>query len=539
LKVEVGEHLISLEEQARRAREYVETQTKVKEAELGLCKKLLGGLLEKKAKLEGELSLARQASAAKVAAEEQDEVTLVTLKGSLRKIELEIEEQLVKLDGEKDRLRDIELNRRFVEGEIKREESLCADLQAKLDALRQKTSALSAAEAAQGNAASSLNELEAVIHDSRELVNQLALICGALGRDNAPKLLEQKEIEATINLKRELLESEYQRSEQELDRTRFGLQAHRSELDAIKPATPSEMAAALSALKAERDKLRLEISELEEKVRREGSAEKAAGDATNALEIALAKLEGEMLGLTEKVAADYSLTVQELDALPYVVANVAKTRTDVEAGKQRLRDLEPVNLMAIEEFERTKERLTFIDAQLIDLNAARENLRNLIIELDQRAEDSFTQTMSQLSSVFSETFAKLFAGGEAKVALAPGTPVLEADIEISVRPAGRKWLPLALLSGGERSLCAIAILFSLLKIRPSPFCFMDEVDAALDEANIGRFTEMLKDFSAATQIIVITHNKRTMAAAANIYGITMEEPGVSKVISMKLSETAI
>ena len=146
--------------------------------------------------------------------------------------------------------------------------------------------------------------------------------------------------------------------------------------------------------------------------------------------------------------------------------------------------------------------------------------------------------MQQLSVIFSETFSKLFAGGEARISLAPGLPALEAEIDISVRPSGRKWLPLSLLSGGERALSAIAILFSLLKIRPSPFCFLDEVDAALDEANIGRFTEMLKDFSQTTQIIVITHNKNTMAIAEHIYGVTMEEPGVSKVISMKLAEVA-
>jgi chromosome segregation protein len=147
--------------------------------------------------------------------------------------------------------------------------------------------------------------------------------------------------------------------------------------------------------------------------------------------------------------------------------------------------------------------------------------------------------MQELSVVFSETFSRLFVGGEAKITLAPGVSALEAEIEISVRPSGRRWHPLTLLSGGERSLSAIAILFSLLKLRPSPFCFLDEVDAALDDANIGRFTEMLKDFSAQSQILVITHNKQTMAIADNIYGVTMEEPGITKVISMRLAEAAV
>ena len=231
------------------------------------------------------------------------------------------------------------------------------------------------------------------------------------------------------------------------------------------------------------------------------------------------------------------MNIEEALSFPHEISNVVKSKRDVEAKKSQLRQLEPVNLLAIEEFDKAKGRLSFLEAQLADLNAARNNLRNLIIELDQKAEETFLETMQQISTVFSEVFAKLFAGGEAKITLSEGVPALEAEVEISVRPNGRKWLPLPLLSGGERSLSAIAILFSLLRIRPSPFCFLDEVDAALDDANISRFAEMLKDFSNQSQIIVITHNKRTMAVADNIYGITMEEPGISKVISMKMTET--
>ena len=153
-----------------------------------------------------------------------------------------------------------------------------------------------------------------------------------------------------------------------------------------------------------------------------------------------------------------------------------------------------------------------------------------------------TETLCR--SVSGDTHSRLILGAltrDSVQSIQPSSaqsPPLEAEVEISVRPSGRKWLPLPSLSGGERSLSAIAILFSLLKIRPSPFCFLDEVDAALDDANIGRFANMLKDFSLESQIIVITHNKRTMAVADNIYGVTMEEPGTSKVISMKLTEAA-
>ena len=142
-----------------------------------------------------------------------------------------------------------------------------------------------------------------------------------------------------------------------------------------------------------------------------------------------------------------------------------------------------------------------------------------------------------MSAHFTEIFSSLFEGGEAKITLLEGDP-LEAGIEIMAKPSGKKWLSLSLMSGGEKALTAIALLFALMKTRPSPFCFMDEVDAALDEINVLRFTRMLRDFSRHSQIIVITHSKRTMSAADTLYGVTMEEPGISKVVSMKLVKVA-
>jgi chromosome segregation protein len=548
LKIEVGEHLITLEEQARRAQEYVKTQTEVKEIELGLIKKLVGALLEKKLKLEEDLAQAQQAAAAQAAAEQQSAAEIGALREQLRGLDVTLEEQVVKLDAEKDRLRDAELDRRFIEGELKREEGLLAGLAAKQSELQQKIEELQRRQAGGGTAATGDQPLgaavEQLIAEARRLMETLAAIASFFNLDSGFQVVGRKDLDAAFNLQIELLTQEEQRTAAELERTRFGLQAHRTELTGAATAEPADAAKAalldrIGQLKGEKEQINRRITELEDGIGQREQAEHAKGESATALEIGLAKIEGEMLGLTEKLSSEYSLTLPELESHSSVVTNVGKARSDVEEGKRRLRALEPVNLLAIEEFEKTKERLSFIDAQLTDLAAARENLKNLIVELDQRAEDNFVRTMEQLSVVFSATFATLFAGGEAKINLATGVPALDADIEISVRPSGRRWLPLTQLSGGERSLSAIAILFSLMKIRPSPFCFLDEVDAALDEANIGRFTELLRDFSAATQMVVITHNKRTMAAADNIYGVTMEEPGVSKVISMKLTEAAV
>ncbi|MFA6170026.1 MAG: AAA family ATPase [Candidatus Margulisiibacteriota bacterium] len=540
LKIEVGEHLITLEEQARRAKEYLEIQTKVKELEIGLSKKLLGNILEKKLKLEAALAQARQTSQEKTAAEEKDISEATELKKRLREIEAQFDDFTGRLDSEKDRLRDAELNRRFKEKDLQREEDLLRSIEGKLADLADKINSL-AAPAESDPAEVHVDEsLHRIVEQARAMVSLLSSIMLYFGKKENLTLAASEE-EATRNLKLELLNEEKTKAETELGRLRASVAGHRLELQALSTPnneTKNTLAEAIAKLRLEREEVNQKISQLEEKSRREEQQEREAANVITALEIALAKIDGEMTAIGEKMIAEYNLSLQELEQCEAVIANVGKAKSEIEEGKARLRQLEPVNLLAIEEFDRSKERLTFIEAQLTDLNSARENLRRLIVELDAQAETTFLQTMDQLSVVFSEVFGKLFNGGEAKISLAPGLPPLEAEIEISVRPNGRRWLPLPLLSGGERSLCAVAILFSLLKIRPSPFCFLDEVDAALDEANIGRYTNILKDFSDNTQILVITHNKRTMAVADSIYGVTMQEPGASKVISMKLAQIA-
>jgi chromosome segregation ATPase len=550
LKIEVSEHLLTLDEQSRKAREYLSLSAEIKEIEIGLSKKQIASLLERKAKGESELAAARLAGSEKVEAEQKDAAELIGLKERLRAKELEIDELLVKLDTEKDRLRDLELSRRFVQGEIEREEKLRAELNAKkqellrkIDELKNKGDGDNAPHINVGNYEVAIRAaVQAILAQMKSAVDLSASIISFFSDADVLLHADQK-FSAAVNLKIDLLNEEVKRAEAEAERVSFALTAHRSELQNYAAVPPEGAAPALpetvARLRAERDAFRQKIDGLEEKKRREDQAERSTEGRITELEIALAKIEGEMTGLSEKLFNEYNLTLPEIESLPHTVANAAKARGDLENKKGRLRALEPVNLLAIEEFDKNRERLSFIEAQLSDLNSARESLRSLIVELDARAEQNFLATMEQLSVVFSATFAKLFSGGEAAVQLAPGAPVLEAEIEISVRPNGRRWLPLSQLSGGERSLCAIAILFSLMKIRPSPFCFLDEVDAALDEANIGRFAEMLKDFAGATQVLVITHNKRTMAVADNIYGVTMEEPGISKVISMKLTGATV
>jgi len=550
LKIEVGEHIITLEEQARKAREYLEIQSRIKELDIGLCNRLIGNINEKSTKLQDELEQVKQVSQVKKQTEEKDQAEIAALKEAHRKLEIEVDEMLLGFEEEKDKVRDIELDRRFAEGELQREERMLQELEERARSIQEKIAAarqkLEEEEKHLDLSGTPLSDLfENLLSTAAGMVDALSEILLFLGKGksislNLGKNLEKEE---AYKLKLEMLEEEKKKIAEEKERVEFALQAHRNQLQNLSGKIEEEknkqtISALLPQKKQEKEALSAKIAELEEKIRSDSQLERESHDRENALQISLAKLEGELNGIREKLSLEYNLSLEEAASLPHKAPNVTKAKVEVEEGKSRLRQLEPVNLLAIEEFEKEKERLSFIEAQLMDLSSARDNLRSLIIELDLKAEQTFTETMQKLSEVFSETFSKLFVGGEAKITLTPGVPTLEAEIEISVKPSGRKWLPLSILSGGERALSAIAVLFSLLKIRPSPFCFLDEVDAALDDANIGRFNEIVKDFSAQSQILIITHNKRTMAVADNIYGVTMEEPGVSKVISMKLAEAA-
>jgi chromosome segregation protein len=203
--------------------------------------------------------------------------------------------------------------------------------------------------------------------------------------------------------------------------------------------------------------------------------------------------------------------------------------------KDRIKRLGPVNLLAIEEYEEKSTRLAFLKTQYGDLTKARGELMEAISQINTTASKLFMETFDKVCVNFQKTFQVLFQGGECSLALIGDDP-LEAEIEIVARPRGKKPQSIAQLSSGERALTAIALLFAIYLVKPSPFCLLDEVDAPLDDANVDRFVAMLREFSQRTQFIVITHNKKTMEAADTLYGVTMASPGVSQVVSVRLSE---
>jgi chromosome segregation protein len=213
----------------------------------------------------------------------------------------------------------------------------------------------------------------------------------------------------------------------------------------------------------------------------------------------------------------------------------AAVKAEADALRQRLNALGAVNLVAIEEYAELRQRHDFLATQSRDLTGAKAELLATIDEINRSSQEQFAITFEQVKKNFVHTFQALFGGGVARLELLAGDDPLESGIEIVAQPPGTRLRGITLLSGGQRALTAVALLFALYMVKPSPFCLLDELDAPLDESNIGRFTGLLKNFTGGSQFIIITHNKRTVAAASAIYGVTMEQRGVSKTVSMRFN----
>jgi chromosome segregation protein len=209
---------------------------------------------------------------------------------------------------------------------------------------------------------------------------------------------------------------------------------------------------------------------------------------------------------------------------------------EVREHKARLEKIGPVNMEAMAELSEVSTRLQFLCTQRDDLAAARSSLDETVRTIDGESRRLFEETFAQVAENFGRIFRQLFGGGRAEVKLEEGADVLEAGVDIVARPPGREMLSIGLLSGGQRTLTALALLFAVFEARPSPFCILDEVDAALDDANVDRFLAMVGGYRKTTQFVVVTHNKGTMGACDALYGVTMETKGVSRQVSVELAE---
>ena len=251
------------------------------------------------------------------------------------------------------------------------------------------------------------------------------------------------------------------------------------------------------------------------------------------IELKKSKTELEIENIINKMWEEYELTPN--NATEYTKPeNIQLTTQKANYLRNEIKSLGSINIDSIEEYKQTKQRYDFICEQRLDLENSSTKLKKMIAEMTANMKEQFTSQFKLINKNFKETFMQLFGGGYAELTLTDETNVLECGIEIEVQPPGKKLQNMMLLSGGEKAFTAIALLFAILKINPAPFCILDEIEAALDDVNVYRFADYLKQFAKQTQFLIITHRKGTMEVADTVYGITMEENGISKLLSMKL-----
>ena len=262
----------------------------------------------------------------------------------------------------------------------------------------------------------------------------------------------------------------------------------------------------------------------------------AARERLHAAQVSAETVKGRLENLAGTIRRDYSLDLsEEAGRREPEDLDPEETAAHIEDMREKLERVGPVNLLAIEEHDELQERYDFLTAQQNDLLEAKDSLQKVIAEINRTTRVRFMETFERVAEAFETIFTELFPGGTGRLVLLDPDDPLECGIDIVCRPPGKRTQSVSLLSGGERALSAIALLFAILRVKPSPFCVLDEVDAALDEANIGRFADLLGQFSDKTQFLVVTHSKKTISAGNVLYGVTMEEPGVSKLISLRLA----
>jgi chromosome segregation protein len=294
------------------------------------------------------------------------------------------------------------------------------------------------------------------------------------------------------------------------------------------------------------DKQRLENEELQFSAKIEGDR-KNLESAEKELELIRSavydkKLQAQGLDFEKEKIKDYLRQVYHIELASLAAGSLSEQDSletfleEKEALQKKIESLGEVNLVAIEEFDELRKREDFLDKQKNDLIAAKENLKKAIQKINKTSKELFLETFAKIEEEFKKNFRFLFGGGRAELLLLDKEDVLESGVEIEVQPPGKKLQNVALLSGGEKALTTIALIFAIFKARPSPICVLDEIDAPLDEANVDRFNYILKEFAANSQFIVITHNKKTMSRADILYGVTMQEKGVSKLVSVKFAE---
>ncbi len=349
--------------------------------------------------------------------------------------------------------------------------------------------------------------------------------------------IEQRigEIQNTLTGREQGIQS-YHASQQELEKSVEEARSHIAEMEtAVK--THEETATAAKATRSEQS---AHLAEAEKQLAQQRTELETLQSEKGTIDVQAAEVRMRRQNLCDRIYTDYRLTLEDIltaqepkweedqdpMSLEDIETHVAELRTKLDA-------MGPVNLVAIEEYQEHEERYNFLSQQEADLLSAKQQLTEMIEKINETTSSMFQATFEQANANFEKMFTQLFNGGSARLVLVNEEDVLECGIEIIARPPGKRLQNISLLSGGERTLTAVALLFAIYQIKPSPFCLLDELDAPLDDTNIGRFTEVLKQFLHQSQFVVITHNRRTISVSNVIYGVTMPEQGVSRIMSMK------
>nr|WP_205395632.1 chromosome segregation protein SMC [Streptococcus lutetiensis] len=291
----------------------------------------------------------------------------------------------------------------------------------------------------------------------------------------------------------------------------------------------------LVSLRFELEDCEANLEELEEQVAKENQKNEELIRKQAQVEAQVAQVSERLRGFTHDLTEDYHMTLAEAKEASQIVEDMAIARERLQDLRRRIKALGPINLDAIAQYDEVNNRLTFLNGQKEDLVHSKNLLLDTINDMDDEVKSRFQVTFNAIRESFKQTFTQMFGGGSADLSLTEGD-LLTAGVEISVQPPGKKIQSLNLMSGGEKALSALALLFAIIRVKTIPFVILDEVEAALDEANVKRFGDYLNRFDKSSQFIVVTHRKGTMAAADSIYGVTMQESGISRIVSVKLKD---
>ena len=351
-------------------------------------------------------------------------------------------------------------------------------------------------------------------------------------RENRDRLT--REIEDTERI---LTDSESQLAacERELEETASGLESDLASLETEK----AQLDAARTEFNAEDEKrvgAQKRLQEIADNIDAIRARLDDFSDRHHRSELQLARVEGEFKQIQDRIWEDYELTREGAEPFRQADFKLTESEKRIAQIRARIREMGTVNVAAVDEYRRTVERVEEMTGQRDDLIKARMDLEGIIADLEKQMEAQFREQFALINANFARTFTRLFGGGTAELRLSDPKDALNCGIDIVAQPPGKKLQMLSLLSGGERALTAIAILFAILDLKPTPFCVLDEIEAALDDANIDTYADYLKSYSANTQFIVITHRKGTMERCDALYGVVMQEKGVSKTVSVKLND---